>query len=77
MLSKARELPDVSVIEIGVEDDAAWDGWRDRIRARSAIVLEEERRRLQQLGLIDEDWGTRTAELPDDMRPLSKTSVET
>jgi hypothetical protein len=76
-LGKARKLPDVSVAQVDLEDDAAWDTWSKQIGARSAVVLEAEKRRLQGLGLVDEDWSERTAELPEDMLSSSKTSVET
>ena len=57
--------------------DAAWDELGDRVRARSTILLEQEKKRLQALGLIDEHWNALTDELPPDMRASSKTSVET
>jgi hypothetical protein len=57
--------------------DAAWDAFGDQVRARSAIVLEQEKQRLQALGLIDEHWNPLTDELPPDMRASSQTSVET
>jgi hypothetical protein len=40
-------------------------------------VLETEKRRLRDLGLIDEEWNAKSDRLPDDMLPSSKTSVET
>lgn len=58
-------------------DDAAWDAWRRRVRARSVVVLEDEKQRLQASGLIDERWNALTEELPADMLPTSETSVET
>jgi hypothetical protein len=76
-LSEARKLPDLSVAQLDVDDDAAWDSWSKRIGVRSAIVLDDEKRRLQGLGLVDGDWSARTAELPEDMLSSSKTSVET
>ena len=75
-LRDARKLPDITLppSEAGATARAVW---RERLRARSTIVLEEEKQRLQALGLIDEHWNPLTDELPDDMRPSSKTSVET
>ena len=57
--------------------DTAWDDLSDQVRARSAIVLEQEKKRLQALGLIDEHWNALTDDLPPDMRASSQTSVET
>ncbi len=53
------------------------DAWSDQVRARGAVVIEEEKRRLQGLGLIDEHWNALTDELPPDMQASSQTSVET
>jgi hypothetical protein len=39
--------------------------------------MAEEKQRLLALGLIDEHWNPLTNELPDDMLPSSRTSVET
>jgi hypothetical protein len=75
-LRDARKLPDIS-LPPGGASDAAWDEWSERVRARSAIVLDHEKQRLQALGLIDEHWNVLTDEVPDDMRPSSQTSVET
>lgn len=72
-----EDAPDVSVEQVDLRDDAAWDAWSARIGARSDMVLADEKRRLESLGLVNEDWTTKTAELPEDMRPTSKTSVET
>ena len=47
------------------------------MRARSAVVMAEEKRRLQALGILDEQGNVLTDALPDDMLPSSKTSVET
>ena len=58
-------------------DDTAWDELGDQVRVHSAIVLEQEKKRLQALGLIDEHWNALTDELPPDMRAGSQTSVET
>ncbi|MEZ4297477.1 MAG: hypothetical protein R3B70_21125 [Polyangiaceae bacterium] len=76
-LSKSGNRSDVSVADLDMEDDAAWDAWSERTHARSAKVLEDEKQRLQGLGLIHEDWSARTADLPEDMLASSKTSVET
>lgn len=57
--------------------DKAWDELGDQVRARSTIVLEREKKRLQALGLIDEHWNALTDELPRDMQASSQTSVET
>jgi hypothetical protein len=57
--------------------DGAWDELSAEVHARSAIVLEREKQRLQALGLIDEHWNELTDELPPDMRASSQTSVET
>lgn len=73
-LRDSRRLPDVTFPAAG---DAAREAWRERLRARSTIVLAEEKQRLQAMGLIDEHWNPLTDELPDDMRASSQTSVET
>jgi|HubBroStandDraft_6_1064221.scaffolds.fasta_scaffold436727_2 hypothetical protein len=75
-LRNARELPDIALPTAGA-GDAAWDEWRGRVRARSTVVMAEEKQRLLALGLIDEHWNPLTNDLPDDMLPSSKTSVET
>ncbi|WP_437928913.1 hypothetical protein WMF37_06385 [Sorangium sp. So ce291] len=75
-LRDARPSPDVSLVDAGT-DDASWSAWRERIRTRSTLVLEEEKQRLRTLGLIDEHWNAQTDELPADMLPSSKSSVET
>jgi hypothetical protein len=75
-LRDARDLPDISFPAAGA-DEASRDAWRERVRARSTLLLEEENRRLMALGLIDEHWNILTDELPEDMRPSSETSVET
>lgn len=74
-LRDARELPDISFPAAGA-DEATRDAWRERVRALGSIMLEEEKRRLRALGLIDEHWNILTDELPEDMRPSSETSVE-
>jgi len=75
-LRDARQLPDISPPSADA-DEASWDAWRTRVRDRSAIVLEEEKRRLLALGLIDEHWNMLTDEVPEDMLPSSTSSVET
>lgn len=75
-LRDARPSPDVSLVGASA-DDASWSAWRERMHARSTRVLEEEKQRLRALGLIDEHWNAQTDELPVDMLPSSKTSVET
>lgn len=75
-LRDSRPSPDVSLVGAG-SDDASWSAWRERIRARSTGVLDEEKQRLRALGLIDEHWNAQTDELPLDMLPSSKSSVET
>lgn len=57
--------------------DAAWNELSDHVQARSTIVLEREKKRLQALGLIDEHWNELAGDLPPDVRPSSKASVET
>lgn len=75
-LRDARKLPDITLppTEAG---DAALAAWRERVQARSTLVMAEEKQRLLALGLIDEHWNPLTNELPEDMLPSSKTSVET
>ena len=75
-LRDARRLPDITLpaVEAG---DAAWAAWRERVHARSTVVMADEKQRLLALGLIDEHWKPLTNELPEDMLPSSKTSVET
>ena len=75
-LRDARRLPDISLppLEAG---DAGWDEWSERVRARSTIVLEQEKQRLQALGILDEHGNVLTDALPADMLPTSQTSVET
>jgi hypothetical protein len=75
-LRDERRLPDVTMPSGGA-GEAEWEAWRERLAARGEIVLEREKRRLQALGLIDEDWNELSADLPVDMLPSSKTSVET
>ncbi len=75
-LRDERRLPDVTM-PAGDAGEAEWDAWRERLAERGAIVLEREKRRLQALGLIDENWNELTDDLPADMLPSSKTSVET
>jgi hypothetical protein len=75
-LRDARKLPDITLppTEAG---DTALAAWRERVHARSTLVMAEEKQRLLALGLIDEHWNPLTNELPEDMLPSSKTSVET
>ncbi len=75
-LRDARRPPDLTLPEAGA-DYAARNAWREQVRARGALVLAEEKRRLLALGLIDESWNPITSELPDDMLPSSTASVET
>jgi hypothetical protein len=75
-LRDARALPDIRLPPADAKK-AAWNAWRERLGARSAIVLEREMRRLVALGLIDKDWNILTDELPADMLPSSETSVQT
>jgi hypothetical protein len=75
-LRDARQVPDITM-PAGDADAAAWDAWREGLRARSTLVLSEEKQRLAALALIDEHWNPLTNELPGDMLPSSKTSVET
>lgn len=76
-LRDARERPDISLERVDLAGGPSLDDWRARARARSEIVLQDEKRRLSGLGLIDEDWNARTDQLPDDMLPSSESSVET
>jgi hypothetical protein len=46
------------------------------VHARTTVVTAEEKQRLLALGLIDEHWNPLMNELPEDMLPSSKTSVE-
>ena len=75
-LRDARKLPDITLPPVEA-DDTAWVAWRERVHARSTVVMAEEKQRLLALGLIDEHWTPLTNELPEDMLPSSKTSVET
>lgn len=74
-----RDTQDVPPLTFPSADagDAAWNEFGDQMRARSTIVLEREKKRLQALGLIDEHWNEVAGELPPDMRASSQTSVET
>jgi hypothetical protein len=76
-LRDAQGRPDISLMHIALDDERSWDAWNERLRERSALVLEEEKRRLQAAGLVDEQWNALTDELPGDMLPSSKSSVET
>ena len=67
----------ISLEQVDLEDDAAWDAWSARVGARSERGLADEKRRLESLGLINEDWTSKTTELPEDMLSSSRTSVET
>jgi hypothetical protein len=75
-LRDARMVPDITLPGPDA-DDAAWDEWGERVRARSTVVIAEEKRRLQALGILDDHGNVLTDALPDDMRTSSKTSVET
>ncbi len=75
-LRDACRLPDIT-LPAAEAGDAAWAAWRERVHARSTVVMAEEKQRLLALGLIDEHWNPLTNELPEDMRSSSKTSVET
>jgi hypothetical protein len=75
-LRDKQDVPPLAFPPAGA-DDATWDELGDQVRARSAIVLEREKKRLLALGLIDEHWNALTDELPPDMRASSQTSVET
>ena len=75
-LRDARKLPDITLPAADDGDDA-WDDWGERVRARSVVEMAEEKRRLQALGILDEQGNVQTDALPDDMLPSSKTSVET
>jgi len=75
-LRDARKSPDIAV-PCADASDAAWDEWSESIGARSAIVMAEEKQRLQALGILDERGNVVSDELPADMRSSSETSVET
>jgi hypothetical protein len=75
-LRDRQKVPPLAFPPAGA-DDAAWDELGDQMRARSTIVLEREKKRLQALGLIDERWNELTDDLPRDMQASSQTSVET
>jgi hypothetical protein len=75
-LCDARQLPDITLPPVGA-DDAAWDEWSEEVRTRSTVVMVAEKRRLQALGILDEHGNVLTDEIPADMLPSSKTSVET
>ena len=47
-LRDARKLPDITLPGSDA-GDAAWDEWGERGRARSTVVIAEEKRRLQAL----------------------------
>ena len=75
LATAARErFPQEDDLDAG---DDAWDVWSERVRARSARAMAEEARRLVALGILDEQGNVLTDELPADMRPSSRTSVET
>lgn len=74
-LRDARTLPDITRPPTG-PDAVERAAWRERQKARSAIVLEEEKRPLMALGLVDEHWRPLTDELPDDMRRSSGSTLE-
>jgi len=75
-LRDARGLRDVTLPAADAGDEA-WDAWSERVRARSSGIMAGEKRRLAALGILDDHGDVLTDELPDDMRPSSKTSVET
>ena len=75
-LRDGRAWPDIALPDLDAGDDA-WDVWSERVRARSARAMAEEARRLVALGILDEQGNVLTDELPADMRPSSRTSVET
>lgn len=75
-LRDARKVPDITLPTADAADDA-WDDWGERVCARGTVVMAEEKRRLQALGILDEHGNVVTEALPDDMLPSSKTSVET
>ena len=72
----AQRLPDIT-LPVADAGDAAWDAWSEQVRARGAMVIEEEKQRLQALGLVDAQGNALTDALPADMLPSSTTSVET
>ena len=66
-LRDARKLPDIT-LPAADTGDAAWDEWGERVRARSIVVMAEEKQRLQTLGILDEHGNVLTDALPADMR---------
>jgi hypothetical protein len=77
LVARLREVPDVSLATVDLEDDAAVDAWSERMARRASTHVAEAMAELRALGLIDEQGRIVPRELPTDMQPESKTSVTT
>jgi hypothetical protein len=70
-------LPDAHFDDLDLTDPEQYKIWQERVRKMGAVRARLARKRLIEMGVIREDGSLVSNELPPDMRPESKTSVET
>lgn len=74
---RLREEPDVSIASVDFRDPSSVGEWRSRLQARAGQRVAEAMARFRALGLVDDEGRIVERDLPEDMRPGSKTSVAT
>ena len=70
-------IPEARVDDLDLDDDADAATWDARMDAMAEQRIRQARTRLEQMGVIDHDGHIVSRELPADMLPASRTTVET
>lgn len=70
-------IPDAPFDDLDLSDSAQFAIWEERIMKMGAYRRRVARERLIEMGVIREDGSLVSTDLPPDMLPTSKTSVET
>ena len=71
------EIPKAPVADLDLSAPGQREEWERRVMALAARRLEQARKRLAAMGIVDENGDLRSNELPPDMLPDSDTSLET
>ena len=75
--SKVSEIPTAPVTDLDLSVASDREEWERRVLGLAARRLEQARERLTAMGVVDENGDLRSDELPSDMLPDSKTTLET
>ena len=75
--SKVSEIPTAPVTDLDLSAANDRGEWERRVMGLAERRLQQARERLTALGIVDENGDLRSDELPSDMLPESKTTLET